>query len=166
LHLSYALATLFANSLPPRIYIVSSAQSESCSEIPQGFISLYYPRGLRGDDLGAGPLFQKLIFWVKGVPDPSPLNPSLGEGGMDAFHGPGWYFTDIPPGTLPRGQIAPLLWDGAGFKLHRKTEYWLLYRIHVKAVTFCKRHVYLVCANSRAQITLIKYGKTPDKQQA
>ncbi|HEY3909879.1 MAG TPA: hypothetical protein VGM07_08310 [Stellaceae bacterium] len=105
---------------------------------------------------------EKLIFWVRGAPDPSPLKPSLGEGGMDAFHGPGWYFTDIIPGAIPRSQIAPLLWDGAGFNLLHKTEYWLSYRVHIKAVKFCKKHVYLVSAKSKAQIKLIQSGKTPD----
>jgi len=109
--------------------------------LSKDLISLYFAGWYKALTSEPDHFIEKLIFWVKSAPYPSPLRPSLGEGGMDAFHGPGWYFTDIVPGAMSRTQIAPLLWDGAGFKLHRKAEYWLSYLIHVKAVKFCKKHV-------------------------
>ena len=107
-------------------------------------------------------LLERMIRWVKGSPDPDPLKPSLGEGGKDAFHGPGWYMTDIPPGDMSRRDIAIRLWDGGGFHMSHRTECYLSYRVHHRAVIPCRKHVFLIRATSKAQLRLVSHGWTPD----
>lgn len=105
----------------------------------------------------------QLVHWAIGKPEPLPLHPTLGEGGMDAHYGPGWYLTDIQPGSRSRQSIACSLWDSGGFQLVHKTEYWLKYRIHVRAVKRCRAHVFLVSSRSSAKFRFISSGKTPDE---
>ena len=108
-------------------------------------------------------MIKRLIHWVHGRPDPNPLRPSMGEGGKDAFHGAGWYMTDIEPGSMSRRDIAIRLWDGGGFSqsVQDRTECWLAYDIHHRAVVSCRKHVFLVRATSRAQLRLVSHGWTP-----
>ena len=107
-------------------------------------------------------VMDRMIRWVAGVPDPEPLRPSLGEGGRDAFHGPGWYMTDIVPGEMPRQAIATRLWDGAGFNMLDRTNFWLAYEVHHRALVPCRKHVFLIRATSKAQLRLVRHGETPD----
>ena len=104
----------------------------------------------------------RMIRWVRGSPDPDPLKPSTGEGGKDAFHGPGWYMTDIAPGSLSCRGIAIRLWDGGGFGMTHRTECWLAYDVHHRAVVPCRKHVFLIRATSKAQLRLVGSGWTPD----
>jgi hypothetical protein len=72
------------------------------------------------------------------------LRPSTGEGGVDAFHGPGFYLTDLHPFKWERRKIANRLWDRAGNEMLHRTEYWIMFFVPRNAVRNPRKHHFVL----------------------